>query len=102
MRSEERLSPKRFWLVKESDRTRHGIRSRTNPARSRQRVILVRSEAQWRSPASWCPEKSKQLAFNDLIGRHFRSHRVAKPEIIVALAPNLLCAEGSPCTAALW
>src|ERR1700687_4071183 len=38
------------------------------------------------SPASRCPDQGKPLAFDDLIGRHFRSHRIAKPQIGVSLA----------------
>src|SRR3984893_11271434 len=38
------------------------------------------------SPASRCPDQGKPLAFRDLIGRHFRSHRIAKPQIGVSLA----------------
>src|ERR1700681_5036096 len=38
------------------------------------------------SPASRCPDQGKPLAFGDLIGRHFRSHRIAKPQIGVSLA----------------
>src|ERR1700681_2378386 len=38
------------------------------------------------SPASRCPDQGKPLGFGDLIGRHFRSHRIAKPQIGVSLA----------------
>src|ERR1700732_2697354 len=43
------------------------------------------------SPASRRPDQGKPLPLKNLVGRHFRSHRVAKHEIVVPLALGSMC-----------
>jgi hypothetical protein len=80
--------------------------------REGERAIAVQSDAiafrrdlpysgsvavRFRSPAPWRPEQSEPLALQDLIGRHFRRHRVAKPQIIVTLAlGSMRCRQVEP------
>ena len=44
-----------------------------------------------RSPPARRPVQGQPLAFDDLTGRHLGSHCIAKPEIIVTLAPCGMC-----------
>src|SRR5882757_10150883 len=73
-----------------SHRKDFGLRRKRDPRSERDRCNgFGFPEAQrlpTKSPAPRRPEQSKPLAFSDLIGRHFRRHRIAKPQIIVTLA----------------
>src|SRR5712664_3505644 len=89
MRLEERLAPKRFRFAKKTRRRERTIAVQSDATAFRRDLPHSGSvAARFRSPAPWRPEQSEPLPLQDLIGRHFRRHRVAKPQIIVTLAPG--------------
>src|SRR5882672_6019179 len=63
-----------------------GLRRKQDRGSTRCQRVHAELAAPTRSPAPRRPEQSKPLAFSDLIGRHFRRHRIAKPQIVVTLA----------------
>ena len=83
---------KRFWFCVRSTRPKKEDRVAIRCERRCRRTFAA---SKWSgpasSPASRRPDQGQPLALKDLIGRHFRSHRVAKPQIIVAVALCRMC-----------
>src|SRR5450631_2419655 len=74
--------------VKKSRPNKNRIMFRCDGASARHlRRVKAKRRPAW-SPATGCPDQGQPLARNDLTGRHFRSHRVAEPEIKIPLAPG--------------